>query len=93
MAEKRIRAVVEGRVQGVFFRAHTQEKAQELGLVGWVRNRPDGSVETVAEGEAVQVDHLAEWLQHGPSAARVAEARIREEGPKGEFHHFEIHYH
>jgi acylphosphatase len=58
LARKRIRAVVQGRVQGVFFRAYTQEEAQRLGLVGWVRNRPDGTVEAVAEGEAERIDQL-----------------------------------
>lgn len=62
---------VTGRVQGVGFRAATQAKAREIGLAGWVRNCPDGSVELVARGSADAVEALATWLQHGPAAARV----------------------
>jgi acylphosphatase len=92
MTNKRIRAVVKGRVQGVFFRTHTEEKARNLALAGWVRNRPDGSVETVAEGEADRIAQFSQWLQHGPPAARVVDVEIKEEEPQGELHPFEIHY-
>ena len=92
MAMKRIRAVVQGRVQGVFFRAHTQEEAQRLGLTGWVRNRPDGSVETVAEGEGERVEQLISWLHQGPPAARVSGIGISEEEPLGDLRSFEIRY-
>lgn len=92
MAIKRIRAVVQGRVQGVFFRAYTQEEAQRLGLVGWVRNRPDGAVEAVAEGEAEQVDQLASWLRQGPPSARVSGLEIKAEEPEGDLLSFDIRY-
>jgi acylphosphatase len=62
---------VEGRVQGVYFRASTQAEALRLGLVGWVRNRRDGTVEVVAEGPARSVETLVAWAQEGPPAARV----------------------
>lgn len=92
MAVKRIRAVIKGRVQGVFFRAYTQEEAQRLGLVGWVRNRSDGDVETVAEGEEEQVEQLISWLHQGPPAARVSGVEISSEEPQRDLRSFAIRY-
>lgn len=60
-----------GRVQGVFFRQSTANEATRLGLAGWVRNCADGSVEGLATGGADALEHLREWLQRGPPAARV----------------------
>lgn len=68
---RRVRAVVSGRVQGVSYRASTVDEARRLGLVGWVRNNADGSVELEAEGEPDKVDALLAWCKHGPPAARV----------------------
>jgi acylphosphatase len=68
---KEVRVTVRGRVQGVGFRAATATQARALGLDGWVRNLPDGSVETLARGDAAAVDAFVAWLRHGPSAARV----------------------
>jgi acylphosphatase len=65
------RFLVSGRVQGVYFRASTRERALALGLDGHARNLADGSVEVIAAGEAAALEALAEWLQHGPPAARV----------------------
>lgn len=65
------RFIVTGRVQGVFFRASTQREAQRLGLAGSASNLADGSVEVIAAGGVVALDALAEWLRHGPPAARV----------------------
>ncbi|HUH31362.1 MAG TPA: acylphosphatase [Rhodanobacter sp.] len=64
--------IVTGRVQGVFYRASTRQRALELGLVGYARNQPDGSVEVVASGPDVALDALQSWLQQGPPAAQVA---------------------
>ena len=69
----RVRARVTGLVQGVFFRASTAERAEELGLSGWVRNCADGAVELEAEGPEEQVKALVAWCGHGPPAARVRE--------------------
>ena len=66
-----LRAVVRGDVQGVGFRYFVEREARRLGLSGWVRNRPDGTVECEAEGERVQLDLLRQALQRGPVAARV----------------------
>lgn len=65
------RCLVSGRVQGVFFRASTQQKAKELGVTGHARNLPDGRVEVLAVGDGTAVQALTDWLRVGPPAARV----------------------
>lgn len=65
------RFLVSGKVQGVFFRASTRERAMDLGLSGRATNLPDGRVEVVADGDATSLDALEAWLHHGPPAARV----------------------
>ena len=67
----RVHLVIHGRVQGVYFRATTQEEALRLQLDGWVRNRAAGTVEVVAEGPVDRVQKLVEWCNQGPSLARV----------------------
>lgn len=86
----RVRLRVEGRVQGVFFRASTMEEAIRLGLKGWVRNCPDGSVEAVAEGARKKIDDLVNWCRHGPPGARVENVLVQWEDYKGEFQGFRI---
>jgi acylphosphatase len=90
MAQKRIHLVVRGRVQGVYFRASTQREARQLGLTGWVKNRPDGAVEIVAEGEEDQVKDLLSWAQAGPTTARVEKVDTRWRSYTGEFSNFQI---
>lgn len=80
---RRIRAIVSGRVQGVAYRASTADEASGLGLVGWVRNRRDGSVEIEAEGPADAVDKLIAWCHTGPPAARVTSVAVEELAPTG----------
>ena len=86
MAVDRIRrrVVVHGRVQGVFFRGSTQDEARRAGIDGWVRNRPDGAVEAVFEGEADAVEQLVAYCHHGPSWAEVTRVDVIEEAPEGE---------
>ena len=79
----RVRVVVRGRVQGVGFRYSTVSEARRLGLRGWARNAPDGSVEILAEGSATAVEALVAWCRHGPPSARVANLQRTEE-PRGE---------
>jgi acylphosphatase len=67
---------VAGRVQGVFFRASTATEARRLGLLGWVRNNEDGSVEGVVEGPPERVDELMVWCRTGPPAARVDDLSV-----------------
>jgi acylphosphatase len=80
----RRRAVVHGRVQGVYFRSSTQDEARRAGVDGWVRNRPDGCVEAVFEGEAAVVEQLVEFCRRGPSWAEVTRVDLVEESPEGE---------
>lgn len=79
----RRRVVVHGRVQGVFFRGSTQERAREVGVAGWVRNRPDGTVEAVFEGTPKAVDALVAFCREGPRWAKVDTVDISEEPPEG----------
>lgn len=66
-----VNCFVSGKVQGVWFRAATQDKAKELGLTGWARNLPDGRVEVIACGERDKISKLQEWLKQGPELAKV----------------------
>ena len=75
---RRIRAIVSGRVQGVSYRASAAVEARRLGIVGWVKNRPDGSVELEAEGEADMIAALLQWCHEGPPAARVARVHVED---------------
>ena len=90
--EIRARAVVEGRVQMVFFRYSTCQQAQKLGVTGWVMNRPDGAVELVAEGAKQAVDALIEWCHTGPPNAQVANVTVTVETCTGEFESFNTKY-
>ena len=65
------RFVVSGKVQGVFFRASTRDRAQALGLRGFAKNLPDGRVEVLVAGDDAAIDELAAWLREGPRMARV----------------------
>jgi acylphosphatase len=85
----RIRLNVQGRVQGVFYRASTREEAVRLHLTGWVRNLPDGSVEILAEGKRNSLQALTEWCGHGPPYANVIHVKVFDEPYVGEFHTFE----
>ncbi len=88
----RVRLIIEGRVQGVWFRESTRREASRLGVVGWVKNRPDGKVEVLAEGPEEAVRNLVTWCHHGPSTARVNRVRETEEAWRGEFASFDIVY-
>ena len=72
-----VHLVVSGRVQGVWFRAGTREQALQLGLCGWVKNCPDGTVEIHAEGEKEAIDHFITWCRSGTSAAQVTALDIK----------------
>ena len=79
---RRTRVLVSGRVQGVSFRDSTREKAQELGLSGWVRNLSDGSVEAVFEGEGDRVEEMLSWCKEGPPSASVQRVSSEDEEPE-----------
>jgi acylphosphatase len=82
---------VTGQVQGVNFRSSTKAEADALCLTGWVRNRPDGSVEVVIEGPKGAAQQLIDWCQHGPVLARVEGLTIEWQAASGEFSEFKIH--
>lgn len=92
MKKVRAHVIIEGRVQGVFFRYHTQEKAYEIGVKGWVKNRRDGRVEAVFEGDKDKVDRIIQWCHRGPSEAIVTNVKVEWENYTGEFEDFTIRY-
>jgi len=86
----RVHIFVSGLVQGVFFRAETKVRAEELVLFGWVRNLEDGRVEILAEGEKEKLEKLVEWAKRGPEAARVDGIDVAWQEYKNQFKHFKI---
>ncbi len=89
---RRLHAIVHGRVQGVSFRAATQWAAAQRQLTGWVRNRPDDTVEAVAEGPLPALEAFERFLHTGPAAAWVERVDVQYSAPTGEFHSFNIRY-
>lgn len=87
---KRVRLIVRGRVQGVYFRAWARTRAHQLGLSGWVRNCPDSSVEIIAEGEKVRLEQLIVWCYDGPPGAVVTDLDVEWQEASGEFTGFVI---
>lgn len=87
---KRIRIVISGRVQGVFFRAETRKQADKYGIKGWVRNRRDGRVEALLEGEAFDIDRMVAWCRQGPPLSHVTDVELFEEPYTAEHDQFTI---
>jgi acylphosphatase len=79
----RRRVVVEGHVQGVFFRDSCRREAERRGVAGWVTNRPDGAVEAVFEGDPDAVEAVVDWCRRGPRGAEVDGAETSDERPEG----------
>ena len=92
MSKERVNIIVQGRVQGVFYRARTKEKAIELGLNGWVRNRIDGTVEIVAEGNKEDLERLVDWSKYGPKHAHVTKIEVKWQPFVDEFSDFTVKY-
>ncbi len=92
MEQKRVRVVIEGRVQGVAYRAFTRSIAISLGLKGWVRNLYDGRVEAVFEGERTVVEKAIDACRKGPPGARVKQVDLNWEASSGDARGFEIIY-
>ncbi len=90
MEEIRARVIIEGLVQGVFFRASTQDEARANDVLGFVRNNPDGTVEAVFEGADVDVNAMVEWCRKGPANANVTNLIINYEEFQGEFKDFSV---
>jgi len=81
---------VSGQVQGVFFRDSTRQKAEELGLAGWVRNMPDGQVEALFEGPTEKVREMVTWCEEGPQRASVENVDTNFENAGGDLEGFEV---
>lgn len=79
----RRRVIVQGRVQGVFFRDSTRDQAESRGVAGWISNRSDGAVEAVLEGPRAAVEQVLNFLESGPSRASVENLEIQDEDPEG----------
>ncbi len=92
MAKVRAHVLIEGRVQGVFFRSYTCHQAEKLDVAGWVRNCPNGRVEAVFEGEEDKVRRIVDWCHIGPPEAHVRNVDVRWEDYTGEFDSFYIRY-
>jgi acylphosphatase len=82
-AVRRVRVVVSGRVQGVFFRAGCAEEARRRGVAGSVSNRPDGRVEAAFEGDDADVEAMIDWCRRGTDWAVVDSVEVTEEPPEG----------
>lgn len=87
-----VHVIIEGRVQGVFFRDYTTRQAKQLGLSGWVRNMPDGSVEAIISGKDKNVDAMIEWFQSGSPLSVVTSVQVDEILPTEKLSGFEIRY-
>ena len=86
----RVNVIVSGKVQGVWFRASTKQKADELGITGWVKNTSDGNVEALFEGLDKNVGEIVDWCKTGPPLAEVKNIRIIRLDPKKDFNDFSI---
>ena len=90
--KKRAHVYIKGRVQGVFFRATTKKRANDLGITGWVKNLPDGRVEAVFEGEEETIEEMIGFCHEGPSSAVVKDVEIEWEEYEGDFSGFKVKY-
>ncbi|MFW6457713.1 MAG: acylphosphatase [Planctomycetota bacterium] len=90
--QTRVEVVIHGRVQGVFFRSSTRDKARSVGVKGYVRNLPDGTVEAVFEGNKTDVEKIVSWYHNGPPSARVKSVDVNWTEPTGEFSSISIRY-
>ncbi len=90
MTTKRAHLIIEGRVQGVFYRQSMKEMADIFGVKGWVRNLPSGEVEAEIEGDNGAVDNLLEWCRQGPPSAAVDYIKIDWGEPGGDFKAFVV---
>ena len=90
MDKIRVHLIIEGRVQGVWFRESARREAVSLSLSGWVRNLPDGTVEALVEGPENEAKKLISWCQKGPAAATVTKVHEKLEKWQGEFNSFDI---
>ena len=92
MSNQRIRIIVTGKVQGVFFRQSLKIKAKQNEIFGWVKNLKDGRVEAILEGDEEKINRIIEWAHGGPANARVEDVEIQNEKFIDEFSKFDVLY-
>ena len=88
----RAHAIISGRVQGVCFRMETCRAVEHLKITGWVRNKRDGSVEAIFEGEEADIEAALAWCRQGPPISRVDDVKVSWEAYTGEFQGFNVTY-
>lgn len=88
--KKAVHVIISGRVQGVFFRMETRRAAESYGVTGWVRNRPEGTVEAIFEGMAHNVDAVLDWCKKGPPMASVSDIEATVVDYTGDYENFSI---
>jgi len=87
-----VHVIISGKVQGVWFRANTKQKAEQYGITGWIKNTKEGNVEAVFEGENKHIKELIEWCQRGPPLAEVEDVIVEKQRPTNAFDGFIIKY-
>jgi len=87
-----VHVVISGRVQGVWFRANTKQKAEQLGVTGWVKNTADGKVEALFEGDEKHIQEMIDWCHQGPPSAQVDHVEITEHSSSNGFDGFSVKY-
>ena len=85
-----VHVLISGRVQGVWFRASTRQKAEQLCIKGWVRNTSEGCVEAVFEGQEELVREIVEWCYHGPPMAKVSNVEVKKQKSTEDFDSFSV---
>ncbi len=90
MEKVAVRVLISGKVQGVFFRDSAKKKADDLDIVGWIKNLEDGRVEALIEGDREKVESMIQWIKQGPENARVDKTEIIREKHHGSFKNFKI---
>ena len=92
MKQQRVRLLVSGNVQGVFFRQALKVVAKKNNVLGWVRNLKDGGVEAILEGDNKSINSVIEWIRIGPANSRVDDIEVSNEEFKNEFSTFDVLY-
>ncbi|MBN2603301.1 MAG: acylphosphatase [Candidatus Thermoplasmatota archaeon] len=90
--KSKVQVIISGRVQGVWFRANTKNKAEQLGITGWVRNTNNGKVEALFEGEDEVLEKMLKWCNHGPPMAEVTDVKVKRNPDTDEHDSFSIKY-
>tara|TARA_B100000959_G_C14949515_1_gene611311 strand:- start:915 stop:1196 length:282 start_codon:yes stop_codon:yes gene_type:complete len=92
MCQVRVHVYISGKVQGVFFRSYTKDKAQKEGLNGWVKNLTDGRVEIVLEGNKEKCEEMLQWCHKGSPSSKVENVEIYWDKPTNNYKHFNVRY-